>query len=88
MASTSKQVIKELELQLGVDVNSFIDRVSKRIIATTPVKTGRARAGWTKVDSYKPDGRTRTVIINKVPYIGVLDDNKGIVEPAIDDAAK
>jgi hypothetical protein len=92
MASTSKEVIRELELKIGVDANSFIRNFRDDIIETTPVRTGRAKSGWKQVDTYKPDGKTRTVIVNRVPYIGVLDQGaskqapNGIVEPGFESA--
>jgi hypothetical protein len=95
MASTSKEVIRELELKIGVDANSFIRDFKDDIIKQTPVRTGRAKSGWNQIDTYKPDGKSRTVIINKVPYIGVLDKEQtskqapnGIVEPSFDAAQR
>ena len=92
MASTSREVIRDLELKIGVDANSFIRNLRDDVIEKTPKRTGRAKSGWKQVDTYKPDGKTRTVIVNTVPYIGVLDTGSskqapnGIVEPSIKSA--
>jgi hypothetical protein len=94
MASTSKEVIRDLELKIGVDANSFIRNLRDDIIEKTPVRTGRAKSGWKQVDTYKPDGKTRTVIVNRVPYVGVLDEGtskqapQGIVDPSIESAQR
>ena len=62
--------------------------LQKELKTDTPVKSGRARAGWkTKVS------KDNFVIENKVPYVGYLDkgtpkmqpanQGKGIIGPAL-----
>jgi len=95
MASTPKDVIDDLGRKISVDANSFILDFKDDVVKQTPVRTGRARSGWQQIDTYKPDGKSRTVIINKVPYVGVLDTEHtskqapdGIVEPAFNAAQR
>ena len=57
--------------QLRSEVKRLADAVYTEVKQRTPVKTGFARAGWTK--------QVQDVnfnIENKVPYIGVLDKGR------------
>lgn len=64
-----------LQAKLKRNLNRMVDRLGQdlynEIKATTPVDTGRAKAGWR-------NNKTQTgfVIENKVPYIGVLDKGR------------
>ena len=77
-------------IQQGIDqaVRLIATDVFKTIKRLTPVRSGRARAGWKK-----RDGRMKFTIRNRVPYIGRLDDGysnqspKGITRPAIREVA-
>lgn len=75
-----------------IDIERFVERsvthvtrdINKLAKQKTPVRTGRARRGWTIRDKYK---RGRTIILqNLVPYIGVLDSRKKIIKPSADRA--
>jgi len=60
-----------LRNQLRSEVKRLADTVFAEVKQRTPIKTGRAKAGWTK--------QVQDVnfnIENKVPYIGVLDKGR------------
>lgn len=94
MASSGKDVIRDLEAAITGDANAFIRNFKDNLMEQTPVRTGRAKAGWQQVDTYKPDGKSRTVIVNRVPYVGVLDQGtskqapNGIVEPSLNETQR
>jgi hypothetical protein len=60
-----------LSAQLRSEVKRLADTLYTEIRKTTPVDTGRARAGWRKTVSDK-----EFEISNSVPYIGVLDKGR------------
>lgn len=60
-----------LKAQLRSEVKRLADSLFTEIKQRTPVKTGRAKAGWTK--SIKDVDFS---IENNVPYIGVLDKGR------------
>lgn len=85
--------MRDIERKLERAVDHFfvlLNRDSKRI---TPIRTGRARAGWRKTGKYRL-GDTGVIIENLVPYIGVLDQGSsrqapdGIVQPTLDKMLK
>lgn len=57
--------------QIRSEVKRLADSLYTEIRKTTPVDTGRAKAGWTKKVSAKS-----FEIANQVPYIGVLDKGR------------
>ena len=60
-----------LRNQLRSEVKRLADTLYAEIKQRTPVKTGHAKAGWTKqvqADNFS--------IENQVPYIGVLDKGR------------
>lgn len=63
------------------DVNKMVDKLATDLFAglklSTPVDTGRARAGW---ELELNEGRN-PVIQNMVPYIGVLNDGHSLQAP-------
>lgn len=84
------------------DIRSFIERsvdlltinINELAQSLTPVRTGRARAGWKVIRKFKL-GSERNIIENRVPYIGILDGvvparggkRRGpIIKPAVDRA--
>jgi len=84
------------------DIRTFFERsvevltinINDVAKALTPVRTGRARAGWQLLRKFKL-GSDRNIIENRVPYIGILDGvvparggkKRGpIVKPAVDRA--
>jgi hypothetical protein len=52
-------------------VQQLADDIYAEVRKTTPVDTGTARSGWQKKTL-----KTRFVIDNNVPYIGVLDEGR------------
>ncbi len=81
-------VISGLKRDLAKQVRSISNDLFTSLKRFTPVRSGRARAGWKK-----RDGRMKFTIRNRVPYIGRLDDGysnqspKGITRPAIREVA-
>lgn len=86
-------IARSLQTQLRSEVKRLADDLFKEIKQRTPVKTGTAKAGWTKQVS-----GNKFTIENQVPYIGVLDKGrhmtnngmrgskqapKGIVSPSL-----
>ena len=74
---------------LNAIVNHFLDDFFKEVKRTTPVDGGRAKRGWNRRNKYDIDRKgSTTVIDNKVPYIGLLDEGsskkapKGMTGPA------
>ena len=90
------QTIKQLKAEIDTDLSTFVNNYVNSLKQTTPVLTGRAKAGWKK--TYKKGtlgaGRPIPIAQNNVPYIGVLDDGwsrqapRGIVQPALQSTRK
>lgn len=83
-----EQVIRYVNNGYSSLLNAVAVDLQKELRADTPVRTGRARAGWqTKVS------KDNLVIENKVPYVGYLDKGtpkmqasnkgRGIIGPAL-----
>ena len=85
------------------DIKRVLERSVNAIIAdalniaknTTPVRTGRAKAGWKRRAQFSVRKSRQIVIENMVPYIGILDGavpargggRRGpIMKPALDRA--
>jgi hypothetical protein len=62
---------RSLQAQLRSEVKRLADTLFTEIKQRTPVKTGTAKAGWTKDVK-----ATEFSIENNVPYIGVLDKGR------------
>ncbi len=81
-------VIAGLKRDLAKQVRSISNDLFNSLKRLTPVRSGRARAGWRK-----RDGRMKFTIRNNVPYIGRLDDGysnqspKGMTRPAVREVA-
>lgn len=75
---------RDLERDLAKFVAEVAAEVNQDARANTPVKSGRARAGWTK--SVRDDG---FVVQNRVPYIERLERGsskqapRGIIGPTL-----
>jgi len=93
-SSDPNKIMSDMERSLERDLNELIDELNTQVKRQTPIDTGRARRGWVKKGRYNL-GRSKTVLENMVPYIGVLDGQtdrgytskqapNGIVEPSID----
>lgn len=61
-----------LDADFKSELKRMGDELYTEIKATTPVDTGRARAGWRKKEF-----NNKVEISNAVPYIGVLDEGRG-----------
>jgi hypothetical protein len=75
-------VIETLDDELGL----FIDQINKEVQGATPVRTGTAQRGWRIVNNFDASLSVynrfggKSLIENKVPYIGLLDiDFKTII---------
>lgn len=70
-----ERALGELGKTLLVRVAETRRSLGRRILdgaaARTPVRSGRARAGWTMTDGGEPFGET--LVANEVPYIGALE---------------
>lgn len=60
--------------------NDIIDELYDEIKENTPVKTGRAKAGWDKTEELKKLGGTRSVG-NEVDYVKYLEDGTRYIAP-------
>ncbi len=88
--------IRQLKAEIDTDLSTFVQQYIVQLKATTPIRTGRARNGWTS--TYKKGsvggGRPVPIAKNNVPYIGVLDEGssiqapQGIVTPALNRTRK
>jgi hypothetical protein len=82
------QTIRQVETDFNKHVASVADQLQTEAKSFTPVRTGRAQAGWKKFDR---EGNFE--VYNTVPYIDYLDRGTkkmpaanrglGIVQPAI-----
>ena len=89
MSSKPSDVTKQLKVEASTEFATVMDAFYKELKKSTPIRTGRARAGWRKYrDTKIGNGQNQTVITNAVPYIGPLDEGKskqapdGIVDPS------
>ena len=88
--------IRQLKAEIDTDLSSFVQKYIVQLKATTPIRTGRARNGWTS--TYRKgavsSGKSIPIAKNTVPYIGVLDEGssmqapQGIVTPALNRTRK
>lgn len=87
-SSDPNRIFSDIERSLEREIQDIIEEINTEIRRTTPVKTGRARAGWTRKGRYTL-GRSSKVLENLVPYIGILDTGTsrqapaGIVDPSV-----
>lgn len=65
-------VFRDIIAELERSVNQFLTTLNRDVARATPRRSGRAQRGWRKVNEYKV-GQTKTVIENRVPYIGLLE---------------
>ena len=88
-------VEKDIKRVLERSVNAIIEDAINIAKSLTPVRTGRAKAGWRRREQFSAMKRRQTVIENMVPYIGILDGavpargggRRGpIMKPALDRA--
>lgn len=86
---TGQAAYADIEDQLNAVVNHFLDDFFDEVKDTTPVREGRAKRGWRQKGKYDiARGGSQTVIENRVPYIGILDQGsssqapQGMTEPA------
>jgi len=83
-----KVIFNDIENSMGRAIDSLFSEINTDARDITPIRTGRARAGWRKVSTYRI-GDTGVIIENPVPYIGILDRGssrqapKGIMTPVL-----
>lgn len=68
-AATLTAFADQVSAAIEPGAEQLAGQIRDRAAARTPVKTGRARAGWVVVPG--PDGPR---VENEVPYIGELED--------------
>jgi len=78
--ANSDQVSKSLEQFIVARTQKLQADLLFGIKADTPVKTGRAQAGWVSVQQVSKVGDTG-IIENLVPYIGWLEFGSDTVAP-------
>jgi len=92
---TIDEVERDIKRIFERTVNAIIDQALTLAKDKTPVRTGRAKRGWTRRNNFRAGSNRLTVIENMVPYIGVLDGavpargggRRGpIMKPALDRA--
>ena len=83
---SANAVIRDLNDSLERSVHTVVVKINTIAKDLTPVRTGRARRGWKLRDKFKLGRNRRTVIENRVPYIGILDRRVNIIKPAADRA--
>lgn len=95
MSKQSKRTIGDLEKEMSAGLDSYFNALTDNLKAGTPIQTGTARRGWRKRSELEIGSNSKkTVIVNPVPYSGVLDTGtsrqapKGIVQPAINKTRK
>jgi len=94
--SKADKTIKQLQAEIGTDLSKFVSNYVTTLRSTTPIATGKARAGWvnTFTGGSIGNGGNMKIARNHVPYIGVLDTGtsrqapKGIVLPALQKTRK
>lgn len=86
---TGSAASKSITNSLSSIVNHFLDDFFDEVKRTTPVRKGRAKRGWRRRNKYDIDRKgSTTVMENKVPYIGLLDEGsssqapRGMTDPA------
>ncbi len=82
---SAKAVNNSIGAWVERSVNLLAGVINTQAKTLTPVRTGRARRGWTVRDRFKL-GRNARVIENLVPYIGILDRRINIIQQASDRA--
>jgi len=83
---SAKEIVLDIERFFGRSVDAVRDDINKLAKAKTPVRTGRARRGWTRRENYRLGKNRPTIIENKVPYIGILDKRVKIINPSAERA--
>lgn len=81
--------MKGIKSEMQKDFNKFVDNFQSNLRARTPIRTGAARAAWSKVGTLEiGTGATKKILKNAVGYASILDDGwsqqepKGIVDNA------
>ena len=87
-SSNPKVIFNDIERSLGRAIDALFSDINRDARDITPIRTGRARAGWRKVSTYRI-GDVGVIVENPVPYIGVLDRGSsrqapnGIIQPVL-----
>jgi hypothetical protein len=95
MAKTPKGTIRELQTEFGRDFSRFNSEFVNNLKSETPIRSGTARRGWmNKYSGNIGKSSKYPLAVNRVPYIGVLDEGSsrqapdGIIEPAFNKTRK
>ena len=95
MSKQSKRTIGALEKEMSAGLADYFTALTNNLKAGTPIQSGTARRGWRKRSDLEIGSNSKkTVIVNPVPYSGVLDTGtsrqapQGIVQPAINKTRK
>lgn len=95
MSKQSQRTIGALEKEMSASLDRYFTALTQNLKAATPIQSGAARRGWRKRAELEiGSNSTKTVIVNPVPYVGVLDTGtsrqapQGIVQPAINKTRK
>jgi hypothetical protein len=90
MSKQSKQTVNKLSAEMTAGLDKYFGKLVNNLKAGTPIAQGTARRGWRQRESIEVGSNSKTtVIVNPVPYIGVLDTGtsrqapRGIVQVAI-----
>ncbi|MAO23324.1 MAG: hypothetical protein CMJ25_21435 [Phycisphaerae bacterium] len=86
---TASAASNSITKSLNSIVNHFLDDFFDEVKKTTPVRKGQAKRGWRKRNKYDIDRKGKTTVMeNRVPYIGLLDEGasrqapRGMTDPA------
>lgn len=86
---TRRAAVESITKNLNAVVNHFLDDFFNEVKKTTPVRKGQAKRGWRKRNKYDIDRKGKTTVMeNRVPYIGLLDEGasrqapRGMTDPA------
>ena len=87
-SSNPKTIFGDIERSLERAIDTLFSDINRDARDITPIRTGRARAGWRKASKYRI-GDSGVIVENPVSYIGVLDRGssrqapQGIVQPVL-----
>jgi hypothetical protein len=97
MAFFRSKTTKQLDKEIGHDLDKYQSRLQLSLVRLTPIDTGNAQKGWRKVADMSDvlnTGKNKIIIRNDVEYIQKLDDGhsrqapRGIVNPALQQTRK
>lgn len=84
MAFFRRKATKQLDAEIGRDLDQYQRNLFLNLVKDTPIDTGNAQRGWKNVAEMKSisgTGQSKIVIRNDVPYIQRLDEGHSSQKP-------